>query len=981
MRRTLVLVLLATLLLPLVLPPIAGAAPSGAGASGEPPAAVAAPLPRGHFEENLGQADPDAALLARHGRLTLLFTATGVAMRVRDAEGAREVRMTFPGASPAAPVGALPLPGRSHYLRGADEAGWVTDARHFGRVEYHGLHEGVDAAFYFNAKGELEYDLLLAPGADPALARVAFEGAGAARLLADGGVAVDLSGGVLHQRAPVAFQERDGRREPVSSRAVLHPDGSVGFEVEGHDPARPLVVDPVIAYETILGAGGVNPGRDVAVDAAGNAYVVGEGEWIGFPASDPFSSAPKSSFPFENEVVVLKLDNAGGVVYSTFLGGESDDAGHGIAVDAAGNAYVTGTAGPNFPTASAFQPTRAGPLAYGEAFLAKLGPAGNALVYSTYLGGTGHDAAHDLALAPDGGVVVVGCTRSTDFPVAQARYAQHRLDGVDDLFVTRFAPGGGSLVFSTYLGGHGGECAHGVALDGEGNVHVVGQTFAFDFPVVRAFQPVHGNAAQGYGADAVLAGLSANGSALLYATFLGGAGYEWANDLALDPRGVAHVVGATTGAPFLPAATPQPVPGGLANHTQGLRTEGFLARVAPLGAALLGGTYVGGSESDEAHAVALDAAGNAYVAGVTRSPDFPAKGLPAAAMQPSSYGYDRRPFLQRINLTGALVDYSGIVSDPGQGDSAVAYGVASGPQENAYVVGHKDAKMGAWRVGPPDPLDAGVPFPATPDTDGDGEADVNETRRNSDPLNPASRPGSDDDADGVENRNESTRAHALGFVRGPAVLVAPSDTVTAHFGAPGATLTLTGPSGARMSVTYQPAGTPSCPGTPPRTAGDVVHDCALSVVATLSLRGDVLSARGAHEPAITVPASAFVVRCARPLLVGTPPDCLVGTAVDGSWLLEPAEQAPRASVQLKVPSGTRLDVGGKVFDDVAPDGGDVTATGSGQNSRDALMAYRLWNWHEQAAGTTYQACSGGLAAPCATEAPPEENALHVLPMP
>ena len=271
-----------------------------------------------------------------------------------------------------------------------------------------------------------------------------------------------------------------------------------------------------------------------------------------------------------------------------------------------------------------------------------------------------------------------------------------------------------------------------------------------------------------------------------------------------------------------------------------------------------------------------------------------------------------------------------------------------------------------------------VPDPATHDTDGDGAPDAQEAASSSDPASAASRPTTDDDNDGVQNQDESTRLHAMGHLQSPAVRASAVDRVTAHFGVPGATLTLTAPTGARMSVTYQPAGVGTCPGTPPREAGAIVHDCALPVVATFDLAGGFVSARGAFEPDVTVPAGAFRVVCTPAGATGPPASCLAGAGADGTWLLTPPQQAPRASTQARLPGGTLLAVQGKTYNDVAVDSGDVTATGSGQNSRDAFMGARAWNWQRQAPGTTHDACSGGLAAPCLTESPPQESPLYAL---
>lgn len=265
------------------------------------------------------------------------------------------------------------------------------------------------------------------------------------------------------------------------------------------------------------------------------------------------------------------------------------------------------------------------------------------------------------------------------------------------------------------------------------------------------------------------------------------------------------------------------------------------------------------------------------------------------------------------------------------------------------------------------------------DPDGDGATTQAEATSSSDPLSGASRPTTDDDGDGRQNQQEQTRLHAMGVLRSPDVRATAADHAWIHFGEPGATASLTSPSGATLRVTYAPAPTPggACPGELPAPADRLARDCLVPAVARVSLSGVVESARRADDPAASVPASWFKVACTPSPYApaASTASCLVGAAVDGTWTLQPAPQAPRASVQAKVPAGMLVSVQGKAYRDVAADSGDIATTGNGQNSRDALMPYRLWNWDRQAPGTTHDACSGGLAAPCMTEAGPVEHPI------
>ncbi|MCA1619697.1 MAG: SBBP repeat-containing protein [Acidobacteria bacterium] len=281
------------------------------------------------------------------------------------------MKLVGAGDAPEA-VGVGELPGKSNYLRGSDPAAWRTGVASFSGVEYRGVYDGIDLVYYGNQR-QLEYDFRLAPGADPRRVRLGFEGQTSLRVDAGGDLVLGApGGGEVRQQKPYAYQEEaDGRRVEVASRYVLKGKGRVGFEVGAYDTARPLVIDPVLAYSTYLGGGGSNDtARGVAVDAAGNAYVTGETISTDFPAT---AGAAQTTFGgFNYDAYVTKLNAAGtAVVYSTFLGGSRNDNGYAVAVDAAGDAYVVGsTASLGFPTtAGAFQTARNG---QGDGFVSKI---------------------------------------------------------------------------------------------------------------------------------------------------------------------------------------------------------------------------------------------------------------------------------------------------------------------------------------------------------------------------------------------------------------------------------------------------------------------------------------------------------------------------------------------------------------------------------------------------------------------------------
>src|SRR5208337_4190756 len=377
----------------------------------------------------------------------------------------------------------------------------------------------------------------------------------------------------------------------------LYPtDGDEAFVVKLNPAGNALV------YSTYLG--GVTSGNGIAVDAAGNAYVTGATASTGFPTVNPL----QPSFGGVVDAFVAKLNPTGSaLVYSTYLGGSGIDGGSGIAVDSAGNAYVTGTTlSTDFPTANPLQATNK--AAKGTAFVAVLNPAGSALVYSTYLGGSVQDGGSGIAADSAGNAYVTGTTLSTDFPTANPLQATNKA-AKGTAFVAKLNPAGSALVYSTYLGGSVQDGGSGIAADGAGNAYVTGTTDSTDFPTANPLQANCDSCTAAFGAPFV-AVLNPTGSAFVYSTYLGGGGGA-GNGIAVDGVGNAYVTG-NTGADF-PIVNPLlPNQGGA-----------FVAELNSAGSALVYSTYLGGTGGDYGYGIAVDAAGNAYVTGETESTDFP----------------------------------------------------------------------------------------------------------------------------------------------------------------------------------------------------------------------------------------------------------------------------------------------------------------------------------------------------------------------
>lgn len=388
-----------------------------------------------------------------------------------------------------------------------------------------------------------------------------------------------------------------------------------------------------LAYSTYLGGSATNVGTGIAVDSTGNAYVTGETDSKDFPTTSGAFQVSCASCLVPTpltDAFVTKLDATGNLVYSTYLGGSKSDQGSAIAVDSAGNAYVTGTSGStDFPTTTgAFQTVFAGGIS--DAFVAELNPSGTQLQYATYLGGSNLDSGYGIAV-DSSGVYVAGQTSSNNFPTANPLQAD--FTGVTDGFISKLNPGLSSLLYSTYLGGTSNNGINAIAIDPSGNAYVTGSTSSTDFPTIAgAFQMVYGGGAS----DAFVAKVNSAGGQLIYSSFLGGSGQDIGNGIAVDPTGIANVIGQTASTNF-PTANPF-------QSTYAGNTDAFVTRFVPSGCAPLFSTYFGGHSTDIGTGIAVDSSGNAYVTGQTSSNDFPMQ----SPFQATTGG-DSDAFIARMN--------------------------------------------------------------------------------------------------------------------------------------------------------------------------------------------------------------------------------------------------------------------------------------------------------------------------------------------
>lgn len=704
------------------------------------------------FEANRGQTDPSVKFLSRGAGYTLFLTQdqailipAGLPAHFRpatsslDSSRLQDVISTLKlvGVNRRTqPKGTDLLPGTVNYFIGNDPQKWRTGIPTYAKVSYREIYPGIDLLYYGNHR-ELEYDFVLAPGADAKLIRMRFDGVGRLRRAVNGDLLANTPSGTLTLRRPKIYQIEDGRHVPVQGTFALGARHTVRFRLGRYDHRKSLIIDPMLLYSTFLGGNGSDTAYAIAVDASGEAYLAGTTASTNFPVTSGVFQPQDNGGEQTTNGFITKLNSGGtALVYSTYLGGSGTTYGawdsiRAIAVDSAGDAYVTGTAGStDFPiTPGAFQTTnKAAANQCVTAFVTKLNPTGTALLYSSYLGGSGStvywpgsgDAGYGIAVDSAGEVYLTGKTYSTDFPGTSGAFqlSNHAAGGKQaNAFITKMNATGTALLYSTYLGGSSSyysgnpmDFGTAIAVDSDGNAYVAGQASSTDFPVTSgAFQTTQ-KAAAAEGDNAFVAKLNPTGSALVYSTYLGGSTGDSASAVAVDASDNAYVVGNTGSADF-------PVTQGAfqtTNHAASNGSNVFVTKLNTSGSDLLYSTYLGGSGGtvnlsptllhgggDQATGLAVDNAGDAYLAGYTASHDFP---VTTGAYQTTNNdqvaqsigGYNA--FVSELNPSGsALVystyfggngvnqfEYAGII-EYGEGDQA--FGLALDSSNNVYVAG------------------------------------------------------------------------------------------------------------------------------------------------------------------------------------------------------------------------------------------------------------------------------------------------------
>lgn len=560
------------------------------------------------FEPNLGQAGNGIDFVAHHGDAVTAFRGTDATTSL----GGTQVTMSLDGAAATSFAGEDALASTTNYFLGNDPGAWRSGVPNFGRLLARNVYPGIDLSYYGTGSA-LEHDFIVNPGADYHQISVSFTGQDSITQDADGNLLLETGGNELRLNAPRTYQRGEHEQRTVASRFELTGSTATVAVTGTYDRSEPLVIDPALVYSTYLGGTAFEMGRKVVVDSSGAAYVTGNTLSADFPTQAPYQGT------------------YGGV-----------------------------GSGPPFDDER------------GDAFVAKLNPAGTGFVYATYLGGSGNDYGMGIAVDSSGNAYVAGDTTSTDFPTASP-YQGASAGGDHDAFIAKLNASGSALTYSTYIGGSGDDKVRMIALDGSNNAYITGYESSTDYPTLNAYQ-----ATQGGGYDGYVTELNAAGTSLVYSTYLGGSDIGFGDsgyDLVVSSAGSAYVVGATTATDFPTTSAYQGTYGG------GF-SDAFVAKFNPGGSANFV-TYLGGSGEEHGRGIDIDSGGNLYVTGLTKSSDFPTQ----SAFQPISSG-DFDAFVTKMDTDGTGLIYSTYLGGSGN-DEGIGIAVSAG--DEAYVAGYTDS--------------------------------------------------------------------------------------------------------------------------------------------------------------------------------------------------------------------------------------------------------------------------------------------------
>ncbi|MCH8318627.1 MAG: SBBP repeat-containing protein, partial [Bacteroidetes bacterium] len=551
------------------------------------------------FELNQGQVDEKVDFIARSEGYNLFLTHNEAVLTLDD----QVLRIQILNANQFSAVSGIEKQsGISNYFIGNDPAQWRSHIPHYKKVKYQQVYPGIDIIYYGNQR-KLEYDFVVAPGADPENILIGFDGAEHITINKAGDLVLQLSENKeVIQKAPFIYQTIDGKEVKIEGHYVKKGKYKVGFEVGNYDTDQPLIIDPVVFYSTFLGGSGIDNGLRISVDNSGNAFIIGNTRSIDFPVTSgafDITKAGPLTGSAANDIYVAKLSADGSsLIYATYLGGSKREIVPRIAIDNSGNAYISSfTLSTDFPTTPGVIRETPFPGTGGtldDIIVAKLSPDGSSLVYSTYLGASGDEQPFAIAVEPSGNVCVTGQSNSASYPTTPGAFSTTKSTNFDGV-VTRINADATAILYSTFLGGNGdNDTPMDIALDDSGRVYITGTINSTNFPTTTgALQTTNSGKFDLFMTILDPAGNGVND--LIYSTYFGGSLNDQGRGIAIDNSGDVYITGFTPSTD-LPTTTGsfQPTYGGGAN-------DGFVLKIHPGGNGandLLYSSYLGGINND-----------------------------------------------------------------------------------------------------------------------------------------------------------------------------------------------------------------------------------------------------------------------------------------------------------------------------------------------------------------------------------------------
>ncbi len=652
------------------------------------------------FIENRGQWSDEVRFVAMMGGMNVWITNDGITYDFYQLSGGRNnddsdfmksnqepiirkghvVKMSFDNFdNKSEPIanknvrGLSKTGGSFNYLKGSRQ-NWVPDVPLFEEVMMEEVCKGISARLYYD-NGSFRYDLIAKPGADLNNLNISFAGTGGVNVTRNGDLTIQTSLGPVTQGELFAYQVVNGSKKQVKCNFSTNAAGEVTFDVGDYNPDKELIIDPLV-YSTFIGGSANDTAYDIETDDSGNAYITGK-------TTDAATNFPTTSGAYSethnggNDVFVTKLSADGSsLIYSTFIGGDLIDVGYCIAINEAGNAFVTGKtndAATDYPTtAGAYDETHNGG---NDVFVTKLSADGSSLVYSTLIGGSDSDEGFGIDIDVNGNAYISGSTidAATDYPTTAGAYDQTH-NGSFDVFVTKLSSDGSSLTYSTFIGSDGTEGFWSkIAVDGSDNAYVSGATtyLSNSYPTTAGAydETYNGNT------DAFVTKLSTDGSSLVYSTFVGGSGEEGCKDIAINSAGNAFIIGTTP-----TSAGDFPTTAGAYSQSFNGGQEIYVTKLSADGSSLVFSTLIGGSDNEYGWAIDVNSEDMAYFTGGTYGNNYPT----TVTAYDNSFNGERDLVVSVLTADGSALHYSTLI---GSSETAYSYGIDV-RANRAYICGY-----------------------------------------------------------------------------------------------------------------------------------------------------------------------------------------------------------------------------------------------------------------------------------------------------